>query len=482
MFDFRPVGYILGWLTGLLGLLMALPALVDYVDGDGNARAFLVSMVLTLTAAAATILACAEPRQPDLTLKQGFMLTCSAWVAFTAFGTLPLMLGAPGLSFSHAFFETMSAMTTTGATVIVGLDDMPRGVLLWRGLLTWTGGIGVVLLAMIMLPVLKIGGMQLLRASDFNTLGKIMPRTKEIAFSFGSVYLALTLACALAYAWSGLSGFDAIVHSFSSIATGGMGNYDASFIDFSPATQYVGTVFMLLGGMSFVRFVQFAAGDPRPLFQDSQIRAFLAVYLLLCAGLVVARLLNGDRIDELALREVLFNMASIITTTGFVSADYTQWGSLAGVLFFCAMMICGCSGSTAGGPKVFRYQILAGAIEVEILRLHSPSAVFTPRFQARAVTPDVMSSVVGFFMLFFLTLGVGAILLTLIGLDPLTAISGAAATLSNVGPGLGPVIGPVGNYAGLPTPAIWVLTFLMFAGRLELLTVYVLFTAAFWRA
>ncbi len=323
--------------------------------------------------------------------------------------------------------------------------------------------------------------MQLLRTSDFNTLGKIMPRAKEIAISFGTVYLALTLACSLGYVWSGLSGFDAIVHSMTTVATGGMGNYDASFINFSAATQYVAAVFMLLGGMSLIRFVQFGAGDPAPLFRDSQIRAFLLIYAALCAGLVVARVLNGDAIDERAIREVLFNMASIITTTGYVSTDYTLWGSLAAVIFFCAMMICGCSGSTAGGPKVFRYQLLVGAVGAEIRRLHSPNAVYTPRFQGSPVTADVMNSVVAFFMLFFLTLGVGAVLLVLLGLDPVTAVSGAAATLSNVGPGLGTIIGPVGNYASLPDPAIWLLTFLMLVGRLELLTVYVLFTAAFWR-
>ncbi len=482
MIDLRPVGYIVGWLTGLLGLLMALPALLDFHDGDDNARAFLVSMVLTLTAGAALVCACAERRPSDLTLKQGFLLTSSAWITFTAFGALPLLLGAPQLSFTDAFFESMSAMTTTGATVISGLDTMPRGVLLWRALLTWTGGIGVVLLAIIMLPVLKIGGMQLLRTSDFNTMGKIMPRVSELALSFGTVYVALTIACALGFAWGGLDGFDAIVHALSTVATGGMANYDDSFAHFSAATQYIATAFMLLGAMSFVRFVQFAAGDPGPLFRDAQIRAFLLIYAGLCAGLIVARLLDDQAIDELAVREVLFNMASSLTTTGFSTTDYTLWGSLAETLFFCSMMICGCSGSTAGGPKVFRYQLLAGAIGAEIRRLHSPNAVHTPRFQGAAVTEDVMNSVIAFFMLFFLTLGGGAVLLVLIGLDPITAISGAAAMLSNVGPGLGPLIGPAGTYASLPDPAIWVCAFLMLVGRLELLTVYVLLTGAFWRA
>ncbi|MBP7241572.1 TrkH family potassium uptake protein [Amaricoccus sp.] len=482
MVDFRPVGHILGWLLAALGASMAIPLAIDLADRNGNAPAFALSMALTTTLGVLLAVACSERRPRDLDLRQGVLLTVGAWAAFTGFATLPLMLGEPDISFVDALFETTSAMTTTGATVIVGLDDLPRGVLAWRSLVTWIGGIGVVLLAIILLPVLGVGGMQLLRSSDFNTLGKVMPKAKEIALSFSAVYLALTLACTLGYVWGGLSEFDALTHAMSTIATGGMGNYDASFINFSATTQYVGAVFMLLGGMSFVRFVQLGAGDPKPLFQDSQIRAFLAIYLVLCLGLLVARIENGDRIDEPALRAILFNMSSIITTTGFVSADYIQWGPLADTLFFCAMMVCGCTGSTAGGPKVFRYQLLAAAVAVEIGRLYSPSAVHLPRLQGRAVTAQAMNSVVGFFMLFFLTLGIGAVLLVLLGLDPVTAISGAAATLSNVGPGLGPVIGPVGNYASLSDPAILVLTFLMLVGRLELLLVYVLFTAAFWRA
>ena len=335
---------------------------------------------------------------------------------------------------------------------------------------------------MILLPVLNIGGMQMLRNADFNTLGKIMPQARAIASSIGLAYLALTIACALGYLWAGMDGFDAITHSFSTIATGGMGNRDTSFATFTPASQWVGTLFMLLGAMSFSRFVQFARGEPRALFDDSQIRAFLVIYFCLAAGLVVARLLAGAGLDETTLREVLFNLASIISTTGFVSTDYSLWGPLAETIFFCAMMICGCSGSTAGGPKVFRYQLLLGAVQGEVRRLHSPSAVFTPRFEGVAVTTDVMDSVIAFFMLFFLTLGLGAVALVLLEVDPVSAISGAAACLSNVGPGLGPVLGPAGTFAPLNDPAKWVCSFLMLVGRLEIMTAYVLLTAAFWRA
>lgn len=482
MLDPRPVAYVIGWLVAMFGALMAVPAAFDLYDGDPNARAFLSAMIVTVCSGAAIAFACADSWHADLDIRQGFLLTVAAWVSFILFGALPFVIGAPGIDPARAVFEATSALTTTGATAIAGLDALPRGVLAWRMLLTWVGGIGIVLMALILLPLLNIGGMQILKTSDFNTLGKAMPRAKQVALSCGAVYAVFTLVCALGYLGGGMEGFDALTHAMSTAATGGMGNHDSSFAEFSPASQYVGTVFMLLGAMSFIRFVQCARGDPGALFRDSQIRYFLAIYLVFCAGLVIARLMGGEPLGERMLREILFNMASVITTTGFASTDYTLWGPLAQVLFFCAMMICGCSGSTTGGPKVFRYQLLFAGINAEIRRLLNPSRVVTPRYQGRVISEEVMNSVIAFFMLFFLTLGLGAVALVLIGLDPVTAVSGAATAISNVGPGLGPLIGPAGSFATLPDPAIWVLSFLMLVGRLELMAVYVLFMPSYWRA
>ena len=482
MIDVRPVGHILGWLVLLLGLLMIPCIVIDLVDGNPNAREFALTAVITIVTGAAIGVACAGAGPPDLDVRQGFLLTTGAWAVFPAVAGLPLMLGDPHLSFTDAYFELTSAMTTTGGTVIVGLDRLARGALLWRGLVTWIGGMGVILLAMILLPLLNIGGMQLLRNADFATLDKVMPRAKHIALSIGAVYLALTLACTGGFVWAGMSAFDGLVYAMSSLATGGMGNYDSSFAPFAPAALWVGTVFMLLGSMSFIRFVQFARGDPGALWRDSQIRTFLAIYLSFVLGLLVARALNGEVVGATAVREAAFNMASIISTTGFTSTDYGLWGPLAETLFFCAMMVCGCSGSTVGGPKVFRYQLLYQAIAGEVRRLHRPNVVFVPHFQGAPVSDAVLDSVIAFFMMFFLTLGIGAVALVLLGLDPVSAVSGAAANLSNVGPGLGPVLGPVGNYASLNDPAKWVCSFLMLVGRLEIMTVYVIGTAGFWRA
>jgi trk system potassium uptake protein TrkH len=479
--DFRPVGYILGWLLLVLGLLMILPMLLDLVDGSINAEAFALSAVLTILAGAAVALACASRRTRNLDLRQGFLFTSSAWALLPAAATLPLMLGAPGLSVTDAYFETMSAMTTTGSTVIVGLDHLPRGALLWRGLLQWMGGIGVVLMAMILLPILNIGGMQLLRIADFNTLDKVMPRAGQIALSIGAVYLGLTLGCALGYVWGGMDEFDAIVHAMTTIATGGFANYDASFSSFSVAAQYVAIVFMLLSAMSFMRYVQLLRGDPCPLTRDSQIRFFLLVYAGFAAAVLASRLLTATPLTETTVREVLFNVASILSCTGYASADYSAWGGLAQVLFLCIMLVGGCSGSTAGGPKIFRYQLLLAAIAAEVRRLHMPSVVFTPHYQGRAVSHALLDSVSAFMMMYFLTFGTCSVLLVLLDVTPIAAISGIAQAMANAGPGLGPEVGPAGNFAGQPAPAKWVLMAAMMLGRLELMSVLVLLTAAFWR-
>jgi trk system potassium uptake protein TrkH len=324
--------------------------------------------------------------------------------------------------------------------------------------------------------------MQLLRSADFNTLGKIMPRTKDITLSIGRVYVGLTVACAMAYLWCGMSVFDAVVHAMTTLSSGGMGNYDASFAHFGASAQYVSTVFMLLAAISFARFVQFFAGKPRELLYDSQVRAFLVVYATFVAALLGARAMAGEAAGEAPFREVAFSVASLLSSTGYANSDYTLWGGLAGALVFCTMMVGGCSGSTAGGVKVFRYELLLSAIAAELRRLHSPSTVIVPRYQQRVVSQAVMNSVMAFFMMYFMSLGVITVVLVLLGVEPITAISGAATCLANVGPGLGPEIGPAGNFAGLSDAVKWVLSAAMLIGRLELMVVFVLFTAAFWRA
>ncbi len=482
MIDVRPVGYLIGWLVTALGASMALPMAADLVTGDGNAQVFATTAILTGLVGVLMALACSRRDRTPLTRQQGFLLTTGIWVIFPLFGALPFCLGAPRASFTDAMFEAMSAITTTGSTVFVGLDRLPAGVLLWRGMLQWFGGLGIVVVAMIFLPTLKVGGMQLFRSEAFDTLGKILPRAGEIALRLTSIYLTLSVLCFLGYVLAGMQSFDAAVHAMTTVSTGGMANTDASFIVYGPMAHYVAIVFMILAALPFIRFVQLASGSARPLWHDSQVRTFLVV-IAVTVGALSAWLLLVERLPaEPTLREVLFNIVSVITGTGFTSTDYNAWGTLAMTTFFVVGLVGGCSGSTVCSVKIFRYQLLFSAISAQVNHLHSPSRVFTARYEGRAVAPDVMDSVIAFFMLFYLTLAVSALLLVMIGLEPITAITGAATALANIGPGLGPEIGPVGNFAGLPAAAKWVLTVTMLLGRLEIISVLVIFTFAFWRA
>ncbi|MEO0361047.1 MAG: TrkH family potassium uptake protein, partial [Pseudomonadota bacterium] len=375
----------------------------------------------------------------------------------------------------------MSGLTTTGSTVFSGLDTLPRGTLLWRGMLQWFGGVGIVVFAMAFLPTLKVGGMQLFKSESFDTFGKILPRAAEIAQSISLIYLALTVACLLSYAAAGMDAFDALVHAMTTIATGGFANADASFAAYGAASEYVAVCFMIAAALPFVRYVQIVAGSARPLFADTQVRAFFVLASGACLAMALFRVAAEGAWTEEAVRKSLFNTVSILTGTGYASADYWQWGSFPVTLLFILGLVGGCAGSTACSIKVFRYQVLFAAVSTQIRRLHSPNGVFTPRFGGRPIEEDVISSVMSFLFFFFLTFGFCAITLSMIGLDLVTAISGAATAIANVGPGLGEEIGPAGNFRGLPDSAKWVLALTMLVGRLELLAVFVIFTPAFWR-
>ena len=481
MLDPRPVGYVIGLLMAGFGLSMLAPLLVDLWDGSPNAAAFGLSAAVSVATGGGLALSCRGARRQGLTVEQTFMLTTSIWAALPLFGALPFMFGAPQARFPDAFFEAMSGLTTTGSTVFSGLDAMPAGTLLWRALMQWFGGVGIIVFAMAFLPALKVGGMQLFRSEGFDTFGKILPRAAEIAASIGWIYVGLTLACAASYAALGMTLFDALCHAMTTIATGGFANYDASFAAFPEGVEYAASAFLLLASLPFVRYVQLLAGTASPLWRDTQIRAFLAVAAAVVVGLALWRAAQADMPFEAAFRKSLFNGLSILTGAGYASADYNAWGPLSVGLFFVIGMIGGCAGSTCCAIKIFRFQVLAAAIAAQVRRIHSPSGVFQPRFQGRPVDDLALSSVISFFYFFALTLGVFTVALSMIGLDPITSISGAATALANVGPGLGPTIGPAGNFAPLPDAAKWLLSAAMLLGRLELMSVFVLLTPAFWR-
>lgn len=482
MVDLRPVGYVIGLLVAVLGLFMVLPLLVDIAEGRGQTYVFAEAGLITILTGAMIALACANGVREGLSIQQTFLLTTGVWLTLPVFGALPFMLGATGSSFTDAFFEAMSGLTTTGATVLTELDDLPKGLLLWRGIMQWLGGIGIIVVAMVFLPELKVGGMQIFKSEAFDTMGKILPRAGQIATQISVIYLWLTLACVLSYLAVGMNTFDATVHALTTVSTGGFSNYDASFATFAGPAEYVAVVFIILAALPFVRYVQLINGNMTALPNDAQVRTFM----VMLAGLVVvaALALNSvfPRDAEVAFREALFNITSIISGTGYASADYMQWGSFLVALFFFVGLIGGCAGSTSCSIKVFRYQLLFASIRSQLRLIRSPHGIFTPRYEGRPVGPEILSSVMSFFMFFVLTLGLVAVALSLTGLDFVTSVSGAAAALANIGPGLGEIIGPAGNYASLNDTAKWILSIAMLIGRLELLAVFVILTVSFWRA
>ena len=481
MLDFRPVGYVIGLLVLALGVTMVAPALVDAAHGSDHWRAFAVSGGVTVFLGGAMAGACVDRKREGLSIQQAFFLTTAAWLALPIFGALPFVLGAAQARYVDAFFEAMSGMTTTGSTAFTGLEHLPEGLNLWRAMLQWFGGVGIVVFAMAFLPTLRVGGMQLFKSEAFDTFGKILPRAAEIARQISWIYLGLTFACILAYSASGMSTFEAVMHAMTTVSTDGFATTDETFAVYGAAAEYVAVVFMILAALPFVCFVQIISGTAKPLLLDPQIRGFMATLGGAVLLLTAYRTVRDDGFSEEMFRDNLFNLTSVLTGTGYASADYGAWGPFSTSLFFVIGLIGGCAGSTSCSIKIFRYQVLLAAVVSQIRRLHSPNGVFTPRFGGRPIEPDVISSVMAFVFFFFITFGISAVTLAMIGLQPITAISGAATAIANVGPGLGPEIGPTGNFAGLPDSAKWVLAFTMLVGRLELLTVFVLFTPAFWR-
>ena len=482
--DLRPVGYVVGLLVAVLGAAMLLPLALDLVVRNGHWPAFAQASIVTTLTGGLLALACSNGVGQRLSLQQTFLLTTGVWVVLPLFGAIPFMVGAKQAGFTDAYFEAMSGLTTTGSTVFEQLGAMPAGLKLWRGLLQWIGGIGIIVVAMVFLPELRVGGMQIFRSEGFDTMGKILPRAGQIASRISVIYVALTGVCALTYLAFGMEPLDAAVHSMTTIATGGFANSDASFGAFGAGVEYSATLFMILAALPFVRYVQLVSGTARPLLIDSQIRAFVLTLAVIALAMTLWRWQTaplGGFGDEEVFRKTLFNVTSIITGTGYASADYMIWGALPVAMFFFIGLIGGCAGSTACSIKVFRYQLLFASVKAQVRRIHSPHGVFVPRYDGRPVGEDVLSSVMTFFVFFLVSLGLIAVLLSATGLDFITSVSGAGAALANIGPGLGPEIGPAGNFAGLNPLAKWILCAAMLIGRLEVMAVYAILTVNFWR-
>lgn len=482
MIDLRPILFINGFLLLVLAAGMAIPAVVDLLLQDLDWQVFLASGTVCAFAGLVLVFGSRPEGRISLTTRQAFLLTACSWLMVAAFGALPFAFSETEMSVTDAFFESMSGITTTGATAISGLDDLPYGILMWRAMLHWLGGIGIIVMAVAILPVLRIGGMQLFRMESSDKTEKAMPRVSQIATAIGTVYLVFTMVCTVALWLAGMSFFEAICHAMSTIATGGFSTSDTSISHFaSPLIEWITLVFMLIGGGTFLLYITPWHYGRWAILKDSQMRWYVAFvgFFGVLLGLWQWTVNDVDFLD--AIRHALFNVVSVVTTTGFMSSDYNAWGGFPQVVFFFLTFIGGCTGSTAGGIKIFRWQVLFAMAGVQVKRLLHPHGVFVIDFNKQRISDLVVRSVLGFMVLFFVSFALLSFALTLTGLDFLTSLSGAATALANVGPGLGEVIGPAGNFKPLPDAAKWLLSFGMLLGRLELLTVLVLFMPSFWR-
>ncbi|PAU77273.1 Trk system potassium transporter TrkI [Halomonas salipaludis] len=479
--NWAPILKVLSVLWLVLAVFMAVPWVVLILEEEPDAQAFATSIGIVLGAVVVSWLA---TLRAEFYLKPGqmFLVTTLSWVSISTLASLPLVLGAPQLSFTNAVFESVSAITTTGSTILQDIDVLSDGLKLWRGMMQWLGGIGIIVMGIAILPFLKVGGMRLFHTESSDWSDKVMPRTGGIAKATLSIYVGFTLVAMLAYWLGGMLPLDAVVHAMTSLATGGFANSDASFGAYAeqPHLLWLGSLFMLMGAMPFVLYIRFLRGSRLALWRDQQVQGLLALLLVVIVLLSGWRMWLGTPPFE-ALTHVTFNVISIVTTTGYASDDYSTWGALAFVAFFYLTFVGGCSGSTSGGMKIFRFQIASILLRNQLRYLIHVNGVFTTRYNGQPITDDITRGVVAFSFFFFLTIAGLALGLAMMGLDMTTALSGAATAVANVGPGLGDTIGPAGNFAPLPDAAKWLLCVGMLMGRLEILTVLVLLTPMFWR-
>tara|TARA_Y200000002_G_scaffold149507_1_gene123513 strand:+ start:1134 stop:2519 length:1386 start_codon:yes stop_codon:yes gene_type:complete len=417
-----------------------------------------------------------------LGIREAFVLTISSWIIISIFGSLPFIYSSSNLTYTDAFFESVSGITTTGSTVISNLEKLSEGILIWRSLLQWFGGIGIIVLAMAILPTLQIGGMQLLHMEHDDPYEKTIPKVNRFVLELFFLYVFLSIICAFLYFLNGMSGFDSIIHSMTTISTGGFSNYNQSFSYFNSfQIEIVSVIFMIIGSLPFVLYLQFLHRQKKLFFKDDQIKLFFLIILVIVLISTVWLSINQTNNIFSSFRLALFNIISILTGTGYSSSNFSNWGSFGTVIMMIIMFIGGCAGSTTGGIKIFRLQILFRGARTQIKKLTQPHAVLVMRFNGKAVNDNTYSSVMGFFFMYILLFIFSAISLSFFNLDFLTAFSAAASAISNVGPGIGDIIGPLGNYSTLDNGAKWILAITMVIGRLEIFTVLVLLSLNFWK-
>lgn len=480
MINMQPILFVIGLILSKIAIFMYIPTLLAFFTGTSGLVEFGISVVIThLTAF--LCLSLGKTSVFQLNVRDMFITTTMAWLISSAFAALPFVF-INQISFTNAYFETMSGITTTGSTVLTQLDEMPPAILLWRSILQWLGGVGFIVMGVAILPFLNVGGMRLFHTESSDCSAKSSPRTKNVASSIMKVYLFLSVMCFIAYWYTGMTVFEAINHAMTTISTGGYSTSDSSMNHFSHHAQWVAILFMFAGGLPFLLLIQAIRHRTFSLFyKDAQVRGF--TYLVVVASMMITLWLVTTQNYPLAdaIRVSMFNIVSIVTTTGFALDDFTAWGPFASVIFAFMLIVGGCSGSTSGGVKIFRFQITFSLLKKHIQQLVHPSALFIQRYNKRTINEDIVRSVVAFAITFMLTILVLAMVLAATGLDGITSLSGAMTAVANVGPGMGSQIGPTGNFADLPNVAKWALSIGMLMGRLEILTVLVLLFPVYWR-
>ena len=480
MSNYKTVFFTLGILLIILGVAMMVPVVFQLIYKEFDST-FIISSIITVTFGILFFLSNIDHLKL-INTQQAFLLTALSWLSIAIFGSLPFFFSELNLSITDSFFESMSGITTTGATILNNIESSPKGILVWRSMLQWLGGIGVILMAITLMPIMNIGGMQLLKISSYDTSEKILPKSREISLRLITVYVSLTFLCAFFYKIFGMNFFDSLTHSMTTIATGGFSNYDQSIGYFNnPFIEITSIIFIVLGSIPFILYIKFISDDKKIIFKDEQVKLFLKLTLVSILILFFYLAVVNQNIFEIHLRSVIFNVVSILTGTGYVTKEFDQWGNFPLIFFLILMFIGGCAGSTTCGIKIFRVHILYHFIRNQLLKIIYPRAVINLKYNYSKVEDKLIASIISFIYLYILIFFVLASLLTLTGLDFITSISGAASSLSNVGPGLGGEIGPNSNYSGLPTVSKWLLSAGMILGRLEIFAILIIFLPSFWR-
>ena len=480
MSNYKTVFFTLGILQVILGLAMIIPIIIQFIYNELDSS-FISSGIITIIFGILFFLSNLD-HDKKLNLPQAFLLTALSWLSIAVFGSLPFIFSNLELNITDAFFESMSGITTTGSTIITNLNVAPKSILLWRAILQWLGGIGIIVMAITLMPIMNVGGMQLFKISSNDTAEKILPKSKEISLRLIFIYAVLTFFCAFFYKIFGMNFFDSLTHSMTTIATGGFSNYNQSIGYFdSILIETTAMIFILLGSLPFIAYLKFLNGNKKIFFSDTQIKTFFKVVFFSIIILFIYLLILNQSLLEISIRSIAFNVISILTGTGYVTKDFNQWGDFPLIFFLILMFIGGCAGSTACGIKIFRIQLLYHFLTNQLKKIIYPRGVFVIKYDKNNIDDKFMSSVISFIFLYIVIFFLLTAILSLTGLDFITSISGAATSISNVGPGLGETIGPNGNFSSLSNSSKWALSLGMILGRLELFAILVLFIPSFWR-